>query len=212
MFGYITRPFRAIHRVLGRTPIETRERQALSDVRKVLLSYHSATEKSKFNVGMYKERVARLKADLAIELARPKEKSRWDWARMDQNTLVTAIKDDLYEAEKKLHEETADYESNLSNTRMFTDRAVRLEASLEQRKAEAALTKTTDAVTQPSLGVEYDPANGQIDLLSEAGRNPLRVPRSDAAPGKMIGASSKNTAEILTERHSPSEMGGLVSA
>lgn len=204
MFGFIIRPFRAIGRSLGRVSIEKREQGTLSDTRKVLLTFRAARENSKAQVGLYRERVARLQAALQVEQSRPVEKRAFDWVRFDQNTLMTAIKDDLYEAEKKLHEELANYESNDAQVCMFEAREVRLVGSLEARRI---ISDVSEQLAQADdsrevlhvTGVDYDPANGRIDLVPNqrveadvaAGRNPLRVPRSDAAPGQMLGVNSK---------------------
>lgn len=153
MFGSIIRPFRAAHRALGRTSIVTRETQALSDTRKTLLSFRAACENSKAEVGKYTERVARLHGDLATELARQPEKRRFDWLRFDNNTLLVAIKDDLYEAEKKLHEQLANYESNMANCTMFEMREQRLAKSLELRTgmAEKKSVQEAPAGQHPTL-------------------------------------------------------------
>lgn len=208
MFGFIIRPFRVAHRYLGRTPIEKREAMTLTDTRKVLLTYRSAMENSKAQVGLYTERVNRLQVDLALELTRVPEKRGWDWIRFDQNNLLTAIKDDLYEAEKKLHEGLSDYEANSANVAMFEMREKRLMASIERRHANSLAAAPKVALTQApgEMAVEYDPGNGQIDLIPK----PVTI-AALARQGQDIEGSTV-TRPATARRQTAGDMGGLVTA
>lgn len=214
MFGFIIRPFRVIHRHLGRTPIEKREAQALVDTRKVLLTYRSASENSKAQVSLYTERVERLKATLAVEQGRQPEKRSFDWVRFDNNTLLVAIKDDLYEAEKKLHEALSDYESNSANVAMFEAREVRLDASLAKRKVLVEAGKRVSDVpmlSEPASEVmlvtgvqDGNMVDGQLGLIPDRRETIAAVAAQAVARNSDIAVHSrpvsiKGRAHILSD-------------
>lgn len=221
MFASIIRPFRAAQRILGRVAIEKREAQELGETRKRLLTFRAALERSTAMRAMLTERVARLHRDLTKATADAPEKRRWDWLRMDSNTLVVAIKDDLYEAEKQLFEEHHNFEGVHYEVQKLEQREQRLVESLARRNppmkalapanAERAFAPTTreklagDAKSGEGE-VVYDGLSGQIDLIP-----PKKETLASMARTAINGAPRVDSLGTH-DRVSPSNMAGIVSA
>lgn len=174
MFATIVRPFRAMYRAMTRVAIETREQEELTQTRKQLLGFRAARESTGAMRAMLRERVERLTGELAVAMEGLPEKRSFDWIRFDNNTLVVAIKDDLYEAEKQLHEQEHSFEHNECNVAMLERREDRLVASLDLRKHRAAQAKAAQRVSKGAKPVETFIASGpkvaamQVEMLDDA--------------------------------------------
>jgi len=191
MFATLFRPFRATYRYLSRTPIEKREQEELAVTRKSLLAFRAARESSFALRGMLRERVARLSGELDTARQGMPEKRAFDWARMDHNTLVGAIKDDLYEAEKQLHEQEHNFEHNDCNVATLERRESRLVASLARRSEKTAEVETPqNSITKR---VAREAAEGRV-------------------LGVQVGADVAARHVPQAVRQNPSDMGGLVTS
>lgn len=174
MFATIVRPFRALYRAMTRVAIETREQEELTQTRKLLLSFRAARESAGAMRAMLRERVDRLTGELAVAMQGLPEKRTFDWIRFDNNNLVAAIKDDLYEAEKQLHEQEHNFEHNECNVAMLERREDRLVASLDLRKHRATQPKAAQPVSKGTKVVDAFFASCsaapamQVEMLDDA--------------------------------------------